>query len=201
MVIRFKSKHKSGSIEPKWQEIFTIGDTYELDTTNELPSIILNIFHKGAYSISEVPLGKVTVRLDTIDPRGLETDLWYPIEISGRMTEVSGELHLKMKFNRPPSNNLIEEEILDHYDDDEDDENSKLVPGRVKPNEVVVTVLQARGLLAMDKSLFSSTRSSDPMVYLLILLTKSLIDIISSNMICEHYDTCILRVYAGDNQN
>ena len=68
------------------------GTKYDLDTTDELPSISIAMFHKGTYSVSEVPLGALTVHLDHVDPAGQVTEQSYPLELSGRMKTVSGEV-------------------------------------------------------------------------------------------------------------
>lgn len=60
-----------------------------MDTTDELPSLKFQLFHKGAFSTSEVPLGEVEVDLNALD---LSTTMTYPIEKSGRMKSVSGEV-------------------------------------------------------------------------------------------------------------
>ena len=63
-----------------------------MDTNKELPSVKFSLYHKGAYSVSETPLGEVVIPLQNIDPDGGVTDLWYPIKRSGRMASASGEV-------------------------------------------------------------------------------------------------------------
>ncbi len=60
---------------------------------DNLPSLQLELFHKGQLAVADAPLGIINIPLDTIDPSGKEvTDLWYPIEPAVRMKTVSGEV-------------------------------------------------------------------------------------------------------------
>jgi hypothetical protein len=71
-----------------------------LDTDQELPSIKFSLFHKGSFSVSETPLGYISIPLHDIDPKGREaTDLWYPLKKIGRMSEVSGEVICNKNFS------------------------------------------------------------------------------------------------------
>lgn len=69
-----------------------IGNTYDLNTRNELPCVKFSLFHKGTFSVSETPLGEVVIPLADIDADGNAIDRWYPIKKVGRMEKVSGEV-------------------------------------------------------------------------------------------------------------
>ncbi len=69
-----------------------LGTKYDLDTTDELPTLSLAMFHKGAYSVSEVPMGVITVHLDSVDQMGGVTEKAYELETVGRMKVVSGSV-------------------------------------------------------------------------------------------------------------
>ena len=152
------------------------GTFFELDTEGELPSLKFSVYHKGGFSVSETGLGEVRISLSDIDPDGEPTELWYPLKAFGRMKNVSGELHLRLTFNRPVKSNNIED---DEEDDDEDDENgdgSKSVADSIfrepdeleedlSPNELVVNVIQARNLERLNSTVFGDG-SSDPFVRL-----------------------------------
>ena len=70
------------------------GAKYDLDTSDELPSLSIAMFHKGAYSVSEQPLGVLTVNLDTIDGSGQVYEGPFSLEPVGRMKTVSGQVHI-----------------------------------------------------------------------------------------------------------
>lgn len=58
--------------------VFLVGNSFELDTTAELPSLKFALYHKGGFTVSEVPLGVVQISCSDIDPDGVETtELWY----------------------------------------------------------------------------------------------------------------------------
>lgn len=175
----FNTQQKRGTLNPAFGEAFTFGKNYNLDTTGELPTLKVTLFHKAAMSISETPLGEVTVFLSDLDPSGAAlTDSWYPIAKSGaRMTDVSGELHLKLRFTCPPSSSKDLEGMLprfllfrmlqmllrfvaagiDDYVEDPDTEDKE-------PNCLEITAIQGKQLLVMDTGMFSTGGSSDPFV-------------------------------------
>ena len=72
--------------------LFCSGKKYNLDSDGELPNLNLVLTHKAGYSVSDVPMGEISIELNSIDPNGAETDLWYPLALSGRMKSVSGEV-------------------------------------------------------------------------------------------------------------
>lgn len=69
-----------------------VGKKYNLDSDGELPTLHLVVTHRAGFSTSDVPMGELTVDLGTIDHDGAETDLWYPLALSGRMKMVTGEV-------------------------------------------------------------------------------------------------------------
>jgi hypothetical protein len=148
----------------------TLGKTYDLNNTELLPTLCLQVFHKGSAFSSDQPLGIVEIPLDTIDPSGNPQHGWYSLQMSGRMQHVSGELHLMTKYSghatTPPVVKAsmsfgLEDVIVDMPDDAED-------PDYVNepPNELKVTVIRGRNLIIMDPNLIGRGGTSDPMVKL-----------------------------------
>jgi hypothetical protein len=72
--------------------VVATGRKYNLDSDGELPNLNFVLSHKAGFSVSEVPMGEVVIELNTIDPDGAETDLWYPLALTGRMKNVTGEV-------------------------------------------------------------------------------------------------------------
>jgi hypothetical protein len=68
------------------------GQTYNLDTTGDLPSLTISLVHRAAFSVGEQPMGEVVIYLDTIDANGAESDQWYDLVPTGRMKNVSGQV-------------------------------------------------------------------------------------------------------------
>ncbi len=129
-----------------------------------LPSLFVKVFHKAAYSVSETPMGVVEIHLDNIDAGGAIVDQWYPLTTSGRMTNVSGELHLRLKFNRRTTAMIRADANSIESQQDTGLLNADDVADEA-PNELHIFVHAARNLLAMDKPLFGEA-SSDPQVKL-----------------------------------
>jgi len=73
-------------------ESFFAGNTYNLDTEDNLPTLQIELFHKGQHSVSDALMGVINISLDTIDSLGQVTDLWYPLETAGRLKTVSGDV-------------------------------------------------------------------------------------------------------------
>jgi hypothetical protein len=146
------------------------GSKYTLDSATDLPTLSIALFHKAAFSVSETPLGTAFVPLDHLDQNGVQIDKWYPLESTGRMKTVGGQIHLRLRFNRPPTKSAV-----DSDDDLEAGESDQLIADENKdeeldeaadqaPNELHVTVCRAKNLLAMDKPMFGGAGSSDPQV-------------------------------------
>ena len=76
------------------------GDNFDLSYGENQPSLSISLYHKGAFSVSEVPLGKVEINLEDIATNA--TEMWFPLKPDGRTTDVSGDLRLSLKFNIPP---------------------------------------------------------------------------------------------------
>jgi hypothetical protein len=76
-----------------------LGQQYDLRDEEYIPTLQLRLYHKGQYDFSETPLGKVLIDLTTIDTS--QKDMWYPLQPDARATDVTGEVHLRLKFNLP----------------------------------------------------------------------------------------------------
>eukprot|EP00981_Chlorochromonas_danica_P000154 scaffold46_cov196-Ochromonas_danica.AAC.4 len=166
----FRTKPKPGTLTPMFQEKFEIGQFYNMDVTEDLPSLNVTVYHKAPYSVSETPLGMVNIPLDSVDRMGEQTlDEWFPLRVVGRMKTVSGEIHLRLKFNSPPTYLDIEEGTgLDSEGEKDPNaaENMEAAEERF-PNELSVTVIQARKLVAKNRNfLTGGGPSSDPLVVL-----------------------------------
>jgi len=160
----FKCKPQSKTLAPRWGEKFTFGYNYNLDTDGELPSLNLVLTHKATFSTSDVPMGEIHIDLDTVDPSGEASDMWYPLNLSGRMKIVTGELHLRISFDRPITPSEVPMTLEDEADMTEEE---KAELEELRPNELHVTVVQGRRLEVKDKSIFGGG-SSDPQVKLKI---------------------------------
>jgi hypothetical protein len=152
----------------------TTGHHYIMDT-DELPEIELKLFHRSMLT-SEIPLGKVTLNLMSVDTSGREfLEVWMDVEKHGRMKEVSGMIRVRLQFSRPRTG-----ETIDDGDDDEDEEgvgsihasdlgfkertNTEDMTEEEMPNELTVLVIRARNLIGVDKSVFGGRGTSDPFV-------------------------------------
>eukprot|EP01038_Epipyxis_sp_PR26KG_P004421 gene4421-6250_t len=157
-----RSKLIQATLTPQWKETFNYGMSYDLNATDNLPSISVNLFHKAQFSVSDTRMGTAVISLDSIDPSGASSDLWVPLEVSGTMKTVSGEVHVKVKFSGPPANNsgVLDLEKALAADSEDLPEEFEDQP----PNELIITVIQGRNLPIMDKNLLGSGGSSDPQV-------------------------------------
>lgn len=126
----------------------------------------MKIFHKGTYAVSETPLGIVKIELEDIDQTGVATENFYPLQkTNDRMAAVSGDVHLRLRFNRPTTVDL---RAAVDGGDIEQQGTGGLTAGEVDeepPNELHVIVHAARNLLPVDKPLFGEA-SADPQVKL-----------------------------------
>eukprot|EP01034_Spumella_vulgaris_P027083 gene27083-33756_t len=104
-------------------------------------------------------MGVITVHLDSIDQSGAVTEKAYELETAGRMKVVSGSVTLKISFSRGPTDRHVDSYDLEGGAEEEPEE---FIDERA--NELHVTVVAARGLLAMDHSMFGGAGSSDPQV-------------------------------------
>jgi hypothetical protein len=69
-----------------------LGNNYDLSAASDLPTLNVTCWHRGSLGVADVPMGEVNIQLDSIDPSGGTSDKPYPLEISGRMKTVSGEV-------------------------------------------------------------------------------------------------------------
>lgn len=161
---KYNTKLKSNTLAPKWNETFIFGDSYDLDSEENLPTLVVTIYHKGTYSVSEVFLGQVEIDLKDITTTS--RDMWYSLEPDAKHLDVTGEVRLSLRFNRdlapPESFEEEEEEVFDttplvNSDDVEEDNDDS-------PNCLEISLIQARNLLVMDKNIFGKPTSSDPIV-------------------------------------
>lgn len=163
-----KTDYKSRTLNPKWDHRMTFGASYDLNNVDVLPTLCLKVFHKGSTFSADQPMGIVEIPLDTINPSGTPTKQSYPLQKTGRMKDVAGELNLTIKFSGPPSDGSggggdieagTEDVGVDMPNETEDPDHE-----HEPPNEVVVTVIRGRNLLIMDPNLIGSGGSSDPLV-------------------------------------
>lgn len=157
----FSTSQKGSTLCPIWNEKFTFGESYIIeDDSEDLPSLQFSLFHKTQFSMGETPMGEFVILLSSIDITGQKTfDQWVPLEKVGKMKEVSGEIRVRIHFERPQTTKGPSQASGGVAIDDEE------FNGEMKfPNELHVSIIQARNLIAMDKSFFSSAGTSDPFV-------------------------------------
>lgn len=77
---------------------YPIGQAYDLNTPENLPTLAISMYNKGSMLSTDDPLGKISIPLETIDPSGGEVVQWYPLEKAGRMKGVTGEV-LRFEFS------------------------------------------------------------------------------------------------------
>jgi Ca2+-dependent lipid-binding protein len=76
---KFQTKTVNKTLAPEWNERFTFGQAYDLNTTGDLPTLVLSMYHVGGLLQTDEAMGKVTIPLDTIDPNGGTASSWYPL--------------------------------------------------------------------------------------------------------------------------
>ena len=87
----------------------------------DLPEIRLHLYHRSLLT-SEIPLGMVTLNLMSVDSTGKEfLDIWMSLEKFGRMKDVSGQIRVRLQFNRPRTGEEFEGER-----GSEDEESTRL---------------------------------------------------------------------------
>lgn len=170
-----KTEYKSRTLNPKWDHRMTFGGSYDLNNVDVLPTLCLKVFHKGSTFSADQPMGIVEIPLDTINPTGSATKQSYPLQKTGRMKDVAGELMLTVKFSGPPNDGAAGELEAGGEDIGVDMPNEEEDPDHVDepPNEVIVTVIRGRNLIIMDPNLIGSGGSSDPLVKIKISGHKS----------------------------
>lgn len=166
-----------GSVNPLWKKnSFEMGQFYNLGGCfpgkPSLPKVHIQVVHKSSFALSEVLLGVAHISLDDVDPNGnVETDKWVTLVKAGRMSEVSGDVRVTLKFNVPPNSDLNNDDI-DVEEGEYDEANpllssTKSIPPNATVNELYIKAIRARNLKGMDKSMnpFSSASpTSDPLV-------------------------------------
>lgn len=171
---KFKTSTKNRTLSPNWNQRFTFGQNYDLNNTAALPILRLEVFHKASTFGTDAPMGVVDVPLDKINPDGFAVNQWYPMQKTGRMKDVAGELHLILKFTGPPGGGTMStgssheskgnsgDVAMDLGNDEENPDDEHM-----EPNELQILVIQAKDLAIRDKGLFSGG-SSDPLAVLSI---------------------------------
>lgn len=70
-----------------------IGNNYDLSAATDLPTLNLTVWHRGSLGVADVPMGEINIPLDSINPDGDVTEQSYPLQASGRMKTVTGEVN------------------------------------------------------------------------------------------------------------
>lgn len=165
------------SSTPRYNQAFEVGQSFDLDV-DELPSVQFLVYHKaGVLSFGtggDTLLGQVTVQLSSLASG--DVDEWFALQ-AGAGSTPGGELHLRLRLDprtapvASPSSSSGSSgkpgaagSTTPSVKDVEDPETVGL-----PPNELVVTVIQARNLQALDTSLFTREKTSDPFVKIKLL--------------------------------
>lgn len=170
-----KTEYKSRTLNPKWDHRMTFGSSYDLNNVDVLPTLCLKVFHKGSTFSADQPMGIVEIPLDTINPTGAPIKQSYPLQKTGRMKDVAGELSLTIKFSGPPTDGSAGDAEAGMEDLGVEMPNEEEDPEHVDqpPNEVCVTLIRGRNLIIMDPNLIGSGGSSDPLVKVRLQGVKS----------------------------
>ncbi len=90
---KFQTQVILKNLKPIWNEKMTFGNNYDLNSSGELPTLVLSVYHKGGYLMSDEFMGKAVIPLDTIDPNGGEARGRYPLSGDSRKTQITGEVN------------------------------------------------------------------------------------------------------------
>ena len=102
---------KPATTQPSWEQLFIFGSKeFGINVSAlGLPSLLLEVHHKpDSLVVVEKPMGKVVVPLSKLSLDGSSLEEWFSLEKLGRMAVVSGELLLKMKWIKLPSDKANE---------------------------------------------------------------------------------------------
>lgn len=172
---KFKTKVKSKTLNPKFNEKFSFGSSYDLKNVLALPTLSINLFHKAQSLIgADLPMGNIDITLDSLPSDGSTVKEFYKLRKVGRMKDVAGEVQLSIRFSAPletagsggmnlgdsggddmDEGGLMSSEVGEMNPDHED----------MEPNELMVVVIQGQNLPIKDKAMFGKG-SSDPLVKL-----------------------------------
>lgn len=165
------------SAAPKWGLACDLGASYDLNV-DELPSVLVSVFLKApalSFGSGDVCLGVVRIDLDGSQQSTEEVAAWLPLEQDSQAKSApvgessvvpTGEVRVTYRFSSPrleteeeaaqksrPSLDMLSAHAAESADTQS-----------LRSNELHIAVLQARGLLALDTSLLSRERTSDPFV-------------------------------------
>jgi len=159
---RFARRYKTDTIKKTLDPTYTSNNYFQIPESD--PGATVTLTMSDADLITTEFMGKVTVPMRTLTKRS-ETRAWLPLtNKDGNIDEDRGLLLVSLRWVYNPTI-LSEAEALD----DTDMGPPLEIPYDkvVNPaNRVTVYVVRARKLLVMDKNMFSSGGSSDPVITL-----------------------------------
>ena len=177
---KFESTSKASSSNPVWNEKFNFGKVFNLGIEpSMMPTLVVTIMH------NKLPMGTVELKLSSCQS---DTDDWFTLTKLSSMPMVSGELHLKLKWNNPPKPSIplsvpsaggaqaaasaasqgrggggqVSGELIADGEPDNPEYAGQ------DPNEVRIVCVQGRNLIACDTSFFGPA-TSDPRVKIKIV--------------------------------
>jgi len=157
---------------------FDLGTTYNLSNVDALPTVAFSVQTTSTTGLSNAKvLGFVNVPLDTIDQNTALQDCEFDLSSEGGGSGPAGSIRVKLRWSKGIENSggeggaaLSNAEIVE--DDGMPDE---------RPNELHVSVLRARDLMIMDRSL-TGKGSSDPRITLKLGKTTQKTTTIEKNL-------------------
>ena len=154
-------KNVGKTLDPQWNESFQYGQTYDLHSLIDIPlTLHVEICHKTL----SAKMGFCEIPLETISGT---VDQWYTLTKCSNMSSVSGEVHLRLRFQEPlPQAKPAasgSQDLSDEFTSEEDP-----LYASEKPNELHISVLQGKEMIAMNTGLFGDSLS-DPLVKIKIL--------------------------------